>query len=103
MSKYTKQERHEIYKEAKKIHLKDIKRSKECLYSLDGMCSNLGAAIYKIHKHSYIKLEEMVENLPEFLALKPKYVNIDNYWWNKSNTSRIRITKYDLIIKQTKN
>lgn len=103
MSKYTKQERHEIYKEAKRVHVADIEFSKRHNFNIDGMCFNLSQSLMNLnHESIFTKHDEILDLLPEFLQLKPKNKNKLGFWWIRKNSSTIRIKNYDLIIEQTK-
>ena len=97
----TKQQRHEVYKLAYKIHLDDIVTCKNNSWNISGMCGNLSTASILLN-YERLLFSNMLYLLPEFDELKPKRLTINNHWWSINNTNRTRIVKYKLLIEQTK-
>ena len=93
-----RKERHALYIEAKKLHLEDIVSSRNGGVDLNGMCGCLVAAYSHLYGHGNINKVSLLE---EFKAMKPKSRGFGSYWWKTTNTSKTRLKKFDLIIKQT--
>lgn len=79
--KFSKEERRKIYKEAYKIHLKDIEFSIKEDIGLNGMCMDLNEAVEDIYG-VIVSIEDLYDSLPEFKKLKPENVGDYEYWWD---------------------
>ena len=86
----TKEQRHEVYKEALRI-----------LESIDEyfMCICIKKAAAKVLAVKYDSVD--ISDYPDFIALKPKRKFISESWFPKDNR-QIRIDNFNKIIEQTK-
>lgn len=66
---YTKEQRHEIYKEALDDHIVDKIHSIETDWPLMGLCNIFTSIGVRAH------------GLPEFMAHRPKGVRLNILWW----------------------
>ena len=74
--------RREIYKEAYKVHLEDLKYYSNNGYLLSGICYCISLAIIRLYPN--YKTFTIKNNFPEFEALKPDESEMyGNYWWNR--------------------
>jgi len=104
MIEFTKEQRHEIYKKAKELYLKNP--------LMVGMCIAIKETMRELfYNHlDYINIEYLFI-LDEFMSLQPSHIRITDYWWvgerhnnNKrtKESEQIRLKKFDQIIKETK-
>lgn len=95
--KFTKKQRHEIYKVAKKMLSYRISKG---YYSM-GLCTLIERATYKLYA-KWIMFENepnLLNEFPEFAAAKPEEAGV--FWWDRDNVA-IREEKLDQFIKITK-
>lgn len=92
MKRYTKAQRHEIYKKA----LVKYKHRQNCHYSL-GLCWAISESMGDDFDDFYY--EELIPMFPEFAKFKPK--NGDTRWWPMGKTAP-RIAALKAMIEQTK-
>ena len=95
--KFTKQQRHEIYKLAYELYKK---RHQSEIYVYCGMCHHLDRAIEKLHNKVFL-YTALNKKLPEFKELKPAYKDIHEFWWDKDDDVS-RYSAFEKIIEQTK-
>lgn len=97
----TKEQRLQVYKEMLEIAISDriismkINRDDDLLY---GLCSYLRSALAKLKINDYYRIQDM----PELIALKPKFKGYDTplYWWSLKSTSMVRINKLKKVIAE---
>ena len=108
LSEYTKAERHEIYKKAKKDYVDWIKENRE-IYESGGLIMVYGGMCDSIHNiiegkmrglHPEEDTFEIGDELPEMASIKPEQ-RYGVYWWPVENTE-LRIKMFDKIIEMTK-
>jgi hypothetical protein len=91
----TKEERRQIYLQAKEIFIK---------YPKHGMCLLLEIS-YKKHlskrgiSNASVNYAELLDLFPEFNAIKPEDKTVGEYWFDNK---RQRLAAFDKIIKETK-
>lgn len=99
MVSYTKEQRHRIYKYAKKAYVQYAER--EGTKQIVGMCRCLCFAIEKLFNNDrYGTEKQLVRDLPEFKALVPEERYSPGFWYHPLNRE-LRIRDFDLLIKQT--
>ena len=98
--KFTKKQRHEIYKKAKEIYINKY-------YRLDlGICASLGKAVSELGLGEWgdgypdKDLDDDQQYFPEFIALKPEEAPIGYYWWALAD-AETRIQCLNICIERT--
>jgi len=94
--KFTKKQRHEIYKEALVLLKKGNTQKKGyCL------CFCLNEIINKSYKYTHCtRYHPGLYNMKEFIKKKPKNMVFEQLWWNRENRP-IRVRVLNKCIKET--
>jgi hypothetical protein len=98
----TKEQRLQVYKKMLEIAIEDRKLSMKMDtnddYLLFGLCACLSKALTELK--IYFNYHYKINNMPELIALKPKFKGPIEplYWWSTKSTSMTRINKLKKVI-----
>ena len=90
----TLEEELKVYKEALRLHKKDIIFSKDN-WDVSGMCYLINRSL---DTYNFKSIE--VIDLKRFMKLKPNNKSRNEFWWSTKNTNTTRLKKFKQLIAE---